>query len=240
MLDLETCDPQLLRLPDAVVTALARRSRRLRPQDMMIVGAHCRDILHSAMGMTSTLRSTADIDFGKVERPPGTVTPPARRESISVWGFTEVFKASYPLELPRAGAVRIPGIAGYAALKLMAWLDRSAHGEYKDASDIAAVLLWYSESSYVHDLLYETHAGQRILLFEEADLRRGSARLLGQDIAEVLGEERLTELGERWPGLHEDTLYAQMNVINVSGWPVDLRRRREVVQAMMRGLGLRG
>jgi predicted nucleotidyltransferase len=58
------------------------------------------------------------IPFGELERPAGTVDPPARHEPISVWGFTEVFEASRPLVLPSAGTIRIPTLAGYAALKL--------------------------------------------------------------------------------------------------------------------------
>jgi hypothetical protein len=82
------------------------------------------------------------IPFGDLEDPSGTVRP-ARREPINVWGFSEVFQTSRPLPLPDAGTIRIPTIAGYAALKLVAWLDRSAWGAYKDASDIATVLHWY-------------------------------------------------------------------------------------------------
>lgn len=165
MLDLTKCDPSLLQLPDAVITALLARSTSLPAQQVMIVGAHCRDILRSASGQQAGLRTTEDIDFGlaladwtsysgltdnlepaggtgirykvvgvptdlipfgNVEQPPGTVNPPARGESMGVFGFTEVFKASQPLVLPHAGTIRIPTVAGYAALKLAAWLDRSA------------------------------------------------------------------------------------------------------------------
>ena len=64
MLDLTKCDPALLQLPDAVVTALLAQSTALRAQNVMIVGAHCRDILRSASGQQSGLRTTEDIDFG--------------------------------------------------------------------------------------------------------------------------------------------------------------------------------
>ncbi|WP_433793557.1 hypothetical protein [Actinoplanes sp. CA-252034] len=34
----------------------------------------------------------------------------------------------------KTGTVRIPTLAGYTMLKLVAWLDRGVNGEYKDAS----------------------------------------------------------------------------------------------------------
>jgi predicted nucleotidyltransferase len=49
---------------------------------------------------------------------------------MNVWGFAETFEAALPLRLPNAGTIRIPTLAGYAVLKLVAWLDRSTNGEY--------------------------------------------------------------------------------------------------------------
>jgi hypothetical protein len=165
VLDLTRCDPEQLRLVDAVVTDLLARSTQLSGEDVMIVGARCRDLLQRALGYRFDLRVTSDIDlglaisnwsayeelttnlhrvgdtgiryviasvpadlmpFGRVEDPPGTVRPAVRRETMSVWGFTEVFRSAPPLLLPGGSAVRIPTAAGYAALKLAAWLDRSA------------------------------------------------------------------------------------------------------------------
>jgi predicted nucleotidyltransferase len=277
VLDLTKCDPALLQVPDAVVAALLSQSAGLRAQDVMIVGAHCRDILRSSLSQESGLRTTEDIDFGlaladwaayagltseleptgntgirykvadvatdlipfgELERPAGTVDPPARHEPISVWGFTEVFEASRPLVLPRAGTIRIPTLAGYAALKLAAWLDRSAYGKYKDASDIATVLYWYSQSPAVFALLYETEDGIDILIQEDSDQSVAAARVLGQDIADVIGRERLAELTARWPGSRADSLYVGMTVTNAPRWSSSPTRRQELVRGMERGLGL--
>jgi predicted nucleotidyltransferase len=194
VLNLSRSDPALLHLADVVVTELLKKSTLLGADEVMVIGAHCRDILQSALGHKFSLRVTTDIDlglavanwaaydelagklpatgdtgirfqvahatadlmpFGAVEDPPGTVTP-ARKEPISVWGFTEVFEAALPLSLPHAGTIRMPTPAGYGALKLAAWLDRSAWGEYKDASDIASVIYWYSRSPEVTTYAYET------------------------------------------------------------------------------------
>jgi len=243
----------------------------------MVVGAHCRDILQSALGQELALRTTDDIDFGlaiaswaaydeltrkleptghtgiryqvanvptdlmpfgAVEKPWGTVTPPARNEPMSVWSFTEVFEAACRLSLPNAGTIRIPTVAGYAALKLAAWLDRSVYGQYKDAVDIATVLYWYSESLEVDARLYETEHGQDILVQEESDYPVAAARVLGEDIAAVIGSTRLSELAERWPGPREDALYAGMTVMDGRHWPLSPERRQALVQAMERGLGI--
>jgi len=277
LLDLTKCDPLLLQLPDAVVSVLLAESSGLNAKNVMIVGAHCRDILRSASGQSSGERTTEDIDFGLalagwaaydelaqkleptgntgiryrvanvptdlmpfgiVENPVGSVTPPARRDQISVWGFTEVFNASCPLRLPSAGTIRIPTIAGYATLKLAAWLDRSDYGQYKDAADIGTALYWYSELPEIDALLYDTEHGQDMLVQEEADYPVAAARVLGQDIAAIIGDTRLSELVARWPGSREDSLFAEMAVANVPGWPQSPDRRRQLVRGMQRGLGI--
>ncbi|MEU8607728.1 hypothetical protein AB0C29_06985 [Actinoplanes sp. NPDC048791] len=276
MLDPAKCDPDLLLLPDTVVTRLLRQSSSLQPEDVMIVGAHCRDILRSASGQDSGLRTTEDVDFGlaladwaafdeltkelepagntgiryqvadvptdlipfgDLEDPSGTIRP-ARREPINVWGFSEVFQTSRPLPLPHAGTIRIPSIAGYAALKLVAWLDRSAWGAYKDASDIATVLHWYSELPEIAARLWDTDHGVDILVEEKSVYPVAAARVLGQDIAEAIGSARLAELAARWPGPRADSLYAEMNMTNTFLWPRAVEDRKLRVQAMERGLGI--
>ncbi len=69
------------------------------------------------------------VPFGQIEAPPGTVSPPTRGEPMSVWAFQEIHAKALPLGLPGGRTIRIPSVAGYAAAKLAAWLDRSAWGE---------------------------------------------------------------------------------------------------------------
>ncbi|UQU67047.1 hypothetical protein COUCH_12560 [Couchioplanes caeruleus] len=277
MLDLTACEPSLLYLADTVVTELLVRSTQLRPDDLLLVGANCRDILQRALGHEFELRTTVDVDlglaianweaydelteelptagntgirysvagvpadlmpFGPVEQPPGTVIPATRREPMSVWGFTEVFDASLALPLPGGTTIRIPTVAGYAALKLVAWLDRSAYGEYKDASDIATALYWYAKSPAVAAHLFDSDQGQRVLLQEDMDDSVAAARILGEDVARTIGHTRLSELADRWPGKQADLLYHSMTVPNATGWPASAERRQAFVQAMERGMGL--
>jgi hypothetical protein len=93
------------------------------------------------------------LPFGAVEHPKGAAYPPTRSETLSVWAFSEVFAAALPLPLPTGVTVRLPTVAGYAAAKLGAWLDRSSWGETKDAADLALVVHWYAESAAVQDRL---------------------------------------------------------------------------------------
>lgn len=64
--DLSSCDPALLDLPDRVAGALRAMGDGLRPEDIMLVGAGCRDVLHSALGHGVGLALTNDIDIGLV------------------------------------------------------------------------------------------------------------------------------------------------------------------------------
>jgi predicted nucleotidyltransferase len=277
MLDLTRTDPALLHLVDDVVAELLAKSTLLDADEVMVVGAHCRDIFQSALGHDFTLRATTDIDlglavknwtaydeltdalprvghtgirfhvantladlmpFGSVESPPGTVTPAARREPMNVWGFAETFESAISLRLPHAGTIRIPTLAGYAVLKLVAWLDRSAIGEYKDASDIATVVYWYSRSPQIETFAYETSHGQNLLVLEELDLAAVASRLLGEEIGEIIGGKRLSEFAERWSKTPKDLLYHHMTVTNAPDWTGSEERRRGLIQAMERGIGI--
>ena len=243
----------------------------------MIVGAHCRDILHAHQGHSIDLLSTDDVDFGvalpswtafeeitghletaghtgvrftvggipidlmpfgDVEHPAGMVTPKSRGEAISVWAFREVFDRSHTLTLPTAGTIRIPTIPGYVALKLAAWLDRSAWGKYKDAGDLAAAMHWYAESDAVIERLYGDEAGEDVLVRYDVDPVRGALHLLGQDVAALIGPDRLRELEARWPGGSGTLLLSELNLSTSPNWPSDLQLRRERLNAFENGLGL--
>ncbi|WP_152364243.1 hypothetical protein [Microlunatus speluncae] len=257
-----------------VVEAALATTSHLAARDIMIVGAHCRDIMQRALGHAFATTATHDLDlalafsswrsfealseafprlgdtgiryriagvvvdllpFGDVEDPRGTVDPPTRREAISVWAFDEIYRSALPLNLSRAISIRIPTVAGYAAAKIGAWLDRSNWRETKDAADLGLIMFWYAESRVVQHRLYDTPAGNDVLIAEVADLQLASARLLGADIATTIGPQRLVELLDRWPG-DRRLLARDLDVRNVPGWPRDHDRRLELVAALTRGL----
>ncbi|MBM7785176.1 hypothetical protein [Tenggerimyces flavus] len=154
---------------------------------------------------------------------------------MSVWAFEEIFARSFPLTLSPSIEVRLPTVAGFAAAKLAAWLDRSEWREVKDAADLALLLHWYAESGHVQDQLYETEDGNAILLAEGTDVPLAAARQLGVDIATVIGGRRQRELLARWPG-DLDLLVRELTLREVAGWPRATDRRRALVDALTRGL----
>ena len=173
------------------------------------------------------------LAFGEVEDPEGTVTPPARGEGLSVWAFSEIYATSLPLSLDTGLSVRIPTVAGYAAAKLGAWLDRSAWGELKDARDLALALYWYADSASVQDRLYKTEEGQAILQRTDLDVRNAAAHLLGGDIAITIGQRRLGELLQRWSAA-DQRLIAQLTVEDKQTWSPE--RRATILAALTAGL----
>ena len=273
-LDLGQCEPSLLSLPDRVVEALLQGSQNLSPDRIMLVGAHCRDVIHSALGHVDGLALTSDLDiglvisdlgdyeeivrplnpsgstgirymlggvptdlmpFGDVEDPVGVVTPHARDESLSVWAFREVFEGSMPLVLPSGVEIRIPAVEGYAALKLAAWLDRHAYGEFKDARDLATCVYWYAESGEVASLLYETPVGNQVLTKFDLDVRQAAAHILGGDIATHIGQQRVDELISRWPGSRDNLVAELILDSGVAAWPSGTAQREEILVALESG-----
>lgn len=175
------------------------------------------------------------VPFGQIEAPPGTVSPPTRGEPMSVWAFQEIHAKALPLGLAGGRTIRIPSVAGYAAAKLAAWLDRSAWGETRDAPDLALALHWYAESPHVLGRLYDTSAGNDVLIAEAADVPLASTHLLGLDVAELVGPVRLGEQLGRWPGKIE-VLARGLHVSQSPQWPTDQARRVQLIEALTRGL----
>lgn len=257
-----------------VVEAALGAAPDLRPDDVMLVGAHARDLWHVSLGHESKTRPTHDIDlavalaswdsykaltgafsssgsnqiryriagidvdllaFGAVEEPTGVVTPPPRKDPVSVWAFDEIYAAAAPLDLGLADPIRLPLPSGYTAAKLAAWLDRSAYGEFKDAQDIGTVLSWYAESTEVSDSLYQTDEGNVVLAIEEYDSALAAAHWLGRDVAILIGDERTSELLERWPG-DEAKLSAYLGFEFAPSSSPEYRRRHSHIAALSRGI----
>lgn len=237
MFDLQRIVPQSLDLIDRVVAELLSNSTT-EADSIMVIGAHCRDLLHVAFGRTDLLRSTNDVDialavngypeyrritsalprsgatgvryaiadisvdvvpFGDIEDPAGTTPLPGRAESLDVFGFQEVFDGSLDLTTPSGHNIRLPTPAGYAALKLKAWCDRSVSGEYKDAADIATACDWYQRDEEIHRSLYEPGSERvELLIKAEMDVDSASLYLLGREVSDLLGTTRVSELATVW------------------------------------------
>src|SRR5699024_806946 len=99
----------------------------------------------------------------------------------------------------------------------------------------ALILHWYIESADVHNRLYETSAGNQILIRTEADLPLAAAQLLGTDVATLLGPARAAELLSRWPG-NITLLITELELRGGRAWPKTTQRRHEILNALTRGL----
>lgn len=152
-----------------------------------------------------------------------------------MWGFDEIYGRSMPLPLTPTLAIRMPTVPGYAAAKLVSWLDRSSWRETRDANDLALITYWYAQSPEVEGRLYDTTEGQQVLLNEELDLPRAATRLLGKDVSAIVGPQRVTELRERWPG-DLDFLIRNITISTLSAWLNPENRRGEIIDALTRGL----
>lgn len=176
------------------------------------------------------------MPFGDVERPPGIVTPARRASELTVFGFQEVFGRAEPLTLSPDATIRIPQPAGYAALKMRAWADRSAYGDDRDAPDLATVCYWYQESEAVAARLYDTEDGLLILEKLDWDVSLAATQLLGHDIAQQLGSQRAAQLSQEWMRSDLDYLAIRLNHDTLPVWTMDHDRRRTIVTLLGTGL----
>ncbi|WP_026556206.1 hypothetical protein [Arthrobacter sp. 35W] len=206
-------------------------------EQIMLVGAPARDLIHKGLGFDSELASTTDIDiavavadrsayqslttdlepegdtrirfridnrsvdlipFGGIEHPTGTAIPHMDGHTVDVFAFQEVFDGADLYRLPEGIEVRVPTAAGYAALKIKAWVDTGALGWTKHARDLSYVCMWYQNSPSLHDSLYDYEKDAD--LFERADFDQdlASTHLLGRHIRTAIGDDLADQLGTLW------------------------------------------
>lgn len=269
MLDFARTDPRLLDDVGIVVSELVETAG-VDPDCILLVGARCRDAIHSALGHTSVNRVTDDLDIGvalsdwaafervdhafqrtgdngiryriwelpvdvmpfgsTIEDPSGIATPASRQEGLVVFGFEDVFERALRVDLPGAGhRIRAPSPAGFAALKIRAWVDRSVDGEYKDAGDLATVMRWYNDWDLVQNRLYGDEGD--IADHYAYDMPLATAYLLGRDVRNQLTTTNADDLAIRF-----DQSDTQRFAAALSPEPGNPRRRFEITQALQFGL----
>ena len=122
------------------------------------------------------------VPFGALENPPGEVTV-GDGLLMNVAGFREAFSSCESHTLSNGTVIKVPSVAGFAALKLHAWLDRHPLGKYKDAQDLALLLAWYeSDLGTLYDEFDKVYDEEAV---GEPD--RMAARVLGFHVAGLLG-----------------------------------------------------
>lgn len=85
------------------------------------------------------------VPFGNLEDPPGHIggIDGGEPRGMDVSGYGRVFSTADEVVIDGIGTLKIPTVAGFALLKLFAWLDRGPRRIHKDASDLSLVLFWY-------------------------------------------------------------------------------------------------
>ncbi|WP_427019432.1 hypothetical protein ACQCSX_22985 (plasmid) [Pseudarthrobacter sp. P1] len=143
-------------------------------------------------------RSVDLIPFGGIEHPTGTAIPHPDGHTVDVFAFQEVFDGADLYRLPEGIEVRVPTAAGYAALKIKAWVDMGALGWTKHARDLSYVCMWYQNSPSLHDSLYDYEKDAD--LFERADFDQdlASTYLLGRHIRTAIGDDLANQLATLW------------------------------------------
>lgn len=274
MLNFARVDPRLLAEIDIVVTSLVERTG-LSPAQILVVGAQCRDILHSALGHDFVLRATSDLDigiaiadfeaaeqidrnyarigetgirylidgfyvdvlpFGAIENPDGISHPIARGEELVVSGLRSVHASSETLTLASGHQVRVPSVAGYVALKLLSWLDRSAYGEDKDAKDLAVCAYWYRESQEVEDVLFTDAECYAKFAELEHDLVLAAAWYMGKAAAKLLPPVERDNLCVRFANASASALAAELRLPATAPADYKLDRRVQIVEQLVEGL----
>ena len=166
------------------------------------------------------------VPFGGIERADRTIAwPPDQTTVFDCFGAREALEASVLVELPKNVVVPVASIPALMILKTVAWNDRKYTHAGKDASDIALFLRNYMACS---DL--DSTIGDHPDLFDSPgfDYETAGARLLGRDVARLLGTasvERLLAIL-----LPEADPEGTMLLAGQSG--VELERMRQLIEAM--------
>ena len=175
-----------------------------------------------------------DIDlvpFGAIENPPDEV----EREGLilNVHGFQEVFDSADSVSLPGDVMVKIPSVAGLAALKLHAWFDRKDRRTYKDAQDLALILAWYEEDDEIWDRYGTLKSSSQSYW---GDVHCMAAQLLGSDVAQVLGMREASVLVNRFAEEGGKGIGLAQHLSAEGEHPTPFEARKEQVEALLKGI----
>lgn len=172
--------------------------------------------------------------FGSVESPQGTVVPPFRRsDPLDVFGMTQVYDSARLATFGDGLEILLPTVPGYVALKLKAWIDRSAVYNDKDAPDLGLALFWAAESTSYTDRFW---ADPESVGRWEADAGLAGAALMGGEVRHVLGAGPGDRLAALFTEDSRDRLARALESGHRELGLGDLGRRRALLQAMADGL----
>lgn len=129
------------------------------------------------------------VPFGEIMEPDSTISWPPKHEIImNVLGFEEAYDDAILVRIrdnPELD-IRVASPQSMAVLKLLAWNDRAKINS-KDALDLKYIMSVYLDAGN-HERLHDEHAD---LVDDDFDYVITGARLLGRDMAKLLGHESL-------------------------------------------------
>lgn len=131
------------------------------------------------------------IPFGGIEQGTHRIAwPPDMNVVMDVTAYAEAMASALDVAIGNNLAIRVVSIPSLAALKLLAWNDRSLQ-DNKDAQDLFFLLRHYHEAGNL-DRMY----GDAFALLEacDFDLSLAGAALLGHDAGLLLAEDSLNAL----------------------------------------------
>ena len=137
--------------------------------------------------------------------------PPDQKVIMNVAGFNEAYESCISVKLKSSPdlIINVASLPSLLVLKLIAWKDRGIK-DNRDGVDIATIITNYG-TPVSEDRLYGNESD---LLILEEDLGLAGARLLGRDIAKIVGsgllETLLTILEEETADMGDQRLVIAM------------------------------
>lgn len=126
------------------------------------------------------------IPFGPIADKDSTIKwPPSNDIVFNIIGFNEAYKYAQNVLLREKShlEVKIVNLPCLAFMKLFSWNDGNYDRRSKDASDLALILMKYTEADNFERILNEA---EDLLESEEFDYVYAGARLLGRDLSLIL------------------------------------------------------
>jgi len=134
------------------------------------------------------------VPFGSIKEADGLISwPPEHEVRMNTLGFDDAYNDAMAVRLKESPVldVLVASPQSMAALKIIAWSDR-ADINPKDAIDLEFIIQNYLDIGN-NERLYEEHID---LLDDNFDYVRTGARLLGRDIANILGDKAIAVLNQ--------------------------------------------
>lgn len=125
------------------------------------------------------------VPFGEIEKNREIKWPPDFSRTMSVMGFTEVFKSSLVFELSNRITFNVVSLSGLLILKFIAWSERSVLTQ-KDGEDINYIMRNYSKIN--PDSLFDEHSD--LIERKNFDYVKAGAQILAREVKKILTDSQ--------------------------------------------------